>query len=81
MQLPRYFLVGDRPVRFVATPGGGMDVQAFDWATGHFARDMGYLTRCCQGGGEIDEVEATEFDQRVARLRADLAARSGGQPC
>ncbi|MBI5497835.1 MAG: hypothetical protein HY904_22700 [Deltaproteobacteria bacterium] len=73
----RYFVVGDRPVRTVATPGGGMDVEALDWATGEFVRAMQYLTRVSFPDGEVDEVDAAEFNTRVQRVRAGLASRRG----
>ena len=34
MDLPRYFIVGNRPVKFVKTEDGGMSVQVFDWSNG-----------------------------------------------
>ena len=70
MDLPRYFLVGDRPVRFVSTPEGGMDVQAYDWATGDFVREMGYLSRCLGTDVEVDEVDQAAFDAALVRLAA-----------
>lgn len=78
MTLPRYFIVGDRPVQFVATADGGMDVLAQDWATGTFVREMRYLSRCLQGDSEVDEVEADEFEAKVATLVAAIAC--GGPP-
>lgn len=70
MNLPRYFLVNGRPVRFVATPDGGLDVEALDWGTGGFTRAMEYLTRCLTGDTDVDEVDTAAFDDRVARIRA-----------
>ncbi|MCA2977549.1 MAG: hypothetical protein INH41_08110 [Myxococcaceae bacterium] len=67
MHLPRYFFIGDRPVKLVATPDGGLDVLALDWDTAEFVRDLRYLSRCLHGDGEVDEVDAPEFDARVAR--------------
>lgn len=66
MNLPRYFFVGVRPVKFVETAEGGLDVLAFDWTTGAFVREMSYLAKCSLGGGEVDEVESAEFEARVA---------------
>lgn len=80
MDLPRYFLVGDRPVQFVATADGGLDVLALDWATGAFVRDMGYLSRCHLGGGEVDEVDAEEFAAKVASLVASIAPGGPKEP-
>jgi len=75
--LPRYFIVGERPVKFVATPDGGMDVLAFDWKTGEFVREMRYLSKCSQGGGEVDEVEEGAFEAKVALEVAEIRAKGG----
>lgn len=77
MELPRYFFVGERPVKFVATADGGMDVLALDWKTGEFVREMRYLSKCSQGGGEVDEVEEAEFTAKVAREVAEIRAKAG----
>lgn len=76
MELPRYFVVGMRPVKFVSTPDGGMDVLALDWKTGEFVRQMQYLTRCMHGDPEVDEIEQADFDAQVEKLRAEI--RQGG---
>ena len=77
MDLPRYFIVGERPVKFVATADGGMDVLSLDWQTGTFVREMRYLTKCSQGGGEVDEVEEPEFEAKVAKEVAEIRAKAG----
>lgn len=70
MDLPRFFICGNRPVKFVATEDGGMDVLAYDWRTGEFVREMGYLSRCSLGTDpETDEVSRDDFDSHVASLR------------
>lgn len=78
MDLPRYFIVGERPVKFVSTPDGGMDVLALDWKTGEFVREMRYLARCTHGDPEVDEVEQAAFDEKVAREVAEIRAKAGG---
>lgn len=70
MELPRYFRVGDRPVKFVATPDGGMDVLALDWDTGQFVRAMQYLTRCMEGDVEVDELEEAEWLEHLKKMKA-----------
>lgn len=75
MDLPRYFVVGARPVKLVATPEGGLDVLALDFQSGEFVRELGYLSRCLGGDVEADEVAAAEFDARVAQLRKELWSR------
>ena len=73
MELPRYCIVGDRPVKAVATDDGGMDILAFDWKTGEFVREMDYLSQVVMSqGGEVDVVTKEEFDKKVATLRAKL---------
>jgi hypothetical protein len=78
MQLPRYFIVGARPVKFIATADGGMDVVAFDWESGQFVRAMQYLARCSQGDIDIDEVDEAGFEAHVARETEAVRARGGG---
>jgi hypothetical protein len=68
----RYFIVGARPVKTVAVPGGGLDVQAFDWDSGEFVRAMQYLSRVVFPDGETDEVTAEDFESQVQKLRAEL---------
>ena len=72
MELPIYCIVGDRPVKGVATPEGGMDVLAFDWQTGRFVRDMSHLHTLVHPTDEdADFVDEDTFDARVADLRRE----------
>ena len=68
MELPRYFIVGERPVKFIATAAGGMDVLAWDWQSRKFSRHMEYLTRCSLGDPEVDEVEETAFLLQLGKI-------------
>ena len=77
MDLPRYCIVGKRPVKLVETPDGGMDCLAYDWSTGAFVRNMDYLTRATLPDEEVDVVTPDEFDEAVAALRAERS-RGGG---
>ena len=72
MDLPRYCIIGARPVMAVETADGGMDILASDWHTGEFARDMGYLTRISLPDEEVELVSREQFDACVAGLRARL---------
>jgi hypothetical protein len=56
------------------TEDGGMDVQAFNWDTGEFERDIGYLTTILVGDSE--HVSEEEFNAHVERLRRELGERS-----
>jgi hypothetical protein len=70
MNLPRYFVVGSRPVKFVATQDGGMAILKYDWQTGEFVYGMEYLSKV-YGRGDIDELSEKEFDEYVEKLRKE----------
>lgn len=73
---PEFYAVNDRPVKLVPTDDGGLDVQALNMRTGVFERDMGYLTRCITGEGDVDKyANPAEFEARVAAIRKQIAAR------
>ena len=79
MELPRYLIVGKRPVKAVETEDGGMDVLAFGWKTGKFRREMRYLDCVLFGEDEelgisaleVDFVTEEEFLRRVKALKRE----------
>jgi hypothetical protein len=66
--LPKFFIVGNRPVKAVPTAAGGMDVLAYDWSTCGFKRGGEYLSRIAFPNGEVEQVTEEEFERRVAAL-------------
>jgi hypothetical protein len=72
VDLPRYCIVGARPGKAIETEDGGMDILAYDWSTGEFARDMECLTRVSLPDEEVEVVSREQFDAYVAELRAKL---------
>ena len=64
-----FYLVNDRPVKLVGTPDGGLDVLAYDWATGGFTRDMTYLSRVSQPGADVDQLTEQQFEDHVRQLK------------
>ena len=68
---PRYFLFGLRPVRAFETPDGGLDVEAYQWETGQFAREISLATQVFMGGDEVEQVTEAEFDAAVEALRRE----------
>lgn len=70
--LPRYYFVNDRPVKFVSTPDGGLDILALHMRTGEFEREMNYLTKVTDPFADVDAVSEVEFDARVAEVRSEL---------
>ncbi len=77
LDLPRFAIVGSRPVKAIDTPDGGMDVLAYDWESGEFVRDMQYLTRLFMPDGEVELVSEAQFDQAVKALRGNGDDASG----
>jgi hypothetical protein len=69
---PWYFTIDDRPVKVVATPNGGMDVLVVNLTTGALERNMDYLSRCFEPGQAVQRLTATEFEQRLATLKAEI---------
>lgn len=72
MDLPKYFIVGRRPVKLIKLEEGGMDVLAYNWKTGEFQREMGYLTTVLMGEGDVDQVSEQEFSQLLSELQREL---------
>jgi hypothetical protein len=71
--LPRYAIVGARPVKAVQTEDGGMTILALDWKTGEFVRDLDYTPRVLLPDEEVDVVSADEFEAYVDRIRQRIA--------
>ncbi|MFH1464015.1 MAG: hypothetical protein ABIO70_06500, partial [Pseudomonadota bacterium] len=74
LTLPLYCIVGARPVRAIATPDGGMRVEALDWKTGALVPEPTWASRILMGYGEVDYVTEAEFDAALATARARIAA-------
>jgi len=66
----KYYLVNDRPVQFMPTPSGGMDILALNMRTGEFEREMGYLTKVMDPMADVDSVTHEQFAENVAAIRA-----------
>jgi uncharacterized protein (TIGR02996 family) len=74
--LPRYYAVNDRPLKFVATPEGGMDVLVMNLRTGEFERNMDYLwvmtARGSKPHADVDSLNEAEFNRLVKMHLDDL---------
>ena len=68
---PRYFLFGRRPVKAFRTPDGGLDVEAYQWETGKFAREMLLGTQVVMGGDDVEQITEAQFKAAVEALRKD----------
>lgn len=74
---PAYYLVNDRPVKLVLTPGGGLDALVFDWKSGAFLPDRSYFAKVSEVGigKDVDSLTEGEFGQRVLELRRPIVRR------
>lgn len=73
MVLPKYYIVGERPVKMVKTEDNGLGVYAYDWETGDFVLDMKYLFRLLKASShELEEVTEEKFNEEVEKKRLYL---------
>ena len=68
-------IFGRRPVKFMPTPDGGMDILALDWESGEFKRDLSYLSKIFKHSPESEEVTEKEFDLYVKKLIDEIRER------
>jgi hypothetical protein len=78
---PAYYAVNDRPVKWVRTPDGGLDVLAMNMRTGEFERDMSYLSRCFLPEGDVDKFpDEAHFEAYVESVRRNLPRTGEPEP-
>ncbi len=65
--LPRYFSVNGNLVRFVRTPGGGLDVQAWDPNHG-FVRRMEFWAAVFKPGADVEELTESQFNEAISQI-------------
>jgi len=67
---PEYYIVVERPVKFVPTEDGGMSILKYNFETGRFDYGMEYLSRVMfSKDDDIEQVSEDEFVQQVEKLR------------
>jgi hypothetical protein len=64
-----YFIIGDLPVKFVATPDGGLEVLKMSWTSGRFESGMEFYARAGSSSPDVEQVSEDEFIQQVEGLR------------
>lgn len=77
--LPRYYAVNDRPLKFVATPEGGMDVLVMNLRTGEFERNLDYLwvmtARGSKPHADVDSLDEAAFNRLVQMHLDELSPK------
>lgn len=74
-KLPFFMIFGRRPVKFIPTPDGGMDILAFDWESGEFKRELSYLSKLFKQSPESEEVTEEELNLYVKKLINEIRDR------
>ncbi|WP_428268293.1 hypothetical protein [Haliangium sp.] len=68
MELPLYCVLGELPVKVVATPDDGMEALVYRRETGGFERSLDYLDVILDGTApELHYLSADEFEQYLAQ--------------
>ncbi|PTX63781.1 hypothetical protein C8N46_101387 [Kordia periserrulae] len=68
----KYCKVGDRPVKGIQSKEG-FGVYVFNWETGNFDLDLGYLEKIYFGSmDDVEELTKEEFEIYTKRLRAEF---------
>ncbi len=68
LKIPLYMIFDIRPVKFIPTKDGGMDILAFNWNTGEFKKDLSYLSKLFRHSPDAYEVTEKEFFKHVNKL-------------
>ncbi len=76
MKLPHYSIVGMRPVKAVATEGGGMAILAYNWETGEFDLAPEYMDQVFFGKDEVEQVSEEVFKRYVEKFRQNRSKGS-----
>ena len=76
--LPAYFSYYQRPVKFLATPDGGMAAYRLSWQTGGWEPADDIADEVIGAvGGEISELDRDRFIDLTERNRAELLRGDG----
>lgn len=77
--LPKYYLVDERPVKMVETEDGGLGAYALNWKTGEFVLAMKYLAEIYKiERDDVERVSEEEFNRKVEELRKEIKAKKSG---
>lgn len=77
MDLPIFCVVDTRPVKVVAGSDGGVEVLAYDAASGNFVRRSDLLERVLMQDDWVVELTETEFETHLETLHHANERRTG----
>jgi hypothetical protein len=77
--LPRYYIVGERPVKMIRTEAGGLGAYALNWTTGEFVLAMKYLAEIYKiERDDVERIPEEEFNRKVEELRKKIKEKKSG---
>jgi hypothetical protein len=80
MDLPCYYTVGPRAVKFLETSDRGLVVLKMTSKTGLFEFGMEFFARCGSSDSDVDELSEEEFIQYVESVRGRALQLPGDGP-
>ncbi|WP_338871474.1 hypothetical protein [Myxococcus stipitatus] len=67
---PRYFIVGNRTVKWVPLENGNLQILKLDWVTGLFIPGLDYMPKCLFAD-DSEQVSEDEFIQQTEAMRRE----------
>lgn len=77
MELPRYYTVGPRAIKFVAGANGGMSVLKMNSKSGVFEYGMEFFARATSSDSDAERLSEDEFIQYVESVRGRMLQGDG----
>ena len=71
----KYYLVGDRPVQLIYSPGGERTALKYDWETGRFIDGEDYIAKVYFSTSDVEEISEDRFHREVESLQKRLHLR------
>lgn len=74
--LPKYYVVGLRPVKVIRNEEGEVGSFAYNWETGGFDLAFRYFDEIYFGkGDDVEQVSEDKFNECVEKLRLQLKGK------
>lgn len=74
-EYPRYYILGEWPVKLIMNDKGEMGAFAFNWETGVFELNWDAYLAISKPGSDVESVSEIEFEKHVENLRVKVKER------
>lgn len=74
----RFYTVNDRPVALLATPEGGQQAYAYDYASAQLRADPAMFERISDVGGDVQSLSRADWGSALADLLSEATVRWNG---